>query len=258
MKLLFVGDVVSSSGCEFLGETLYGIKKKYGVDITVVNGENSAVGNGITKQSCNYLTSIGADVITTGNHAFKRRESVEMFDTVPHLLRPANYPDEVVGRGVHVLDLGRCRVAVVNLMGVVYMSPLGSPFYTMDRVLQELDTKNIIVDFHAEATAEKKAMGYYLAGKVTAVLGTHTHVQTADEAILDDWTAYITDVGMTGPEESVLGVEKELAIEKQRLGFPVRFQEADTPCFLNAVVVEFDEKTGRAISIERVVCRQKS
>ncbi len=255
MRLLFVGDVVSACGCEFLGSKLRMLKSKYNIDVTVVNGENSAQGNGITVHSCNYLTKIGADVITTGNHAFKRRESVEMFDRVEHLLRPFNYPDGVIGKGVHILDMGRCRIAVVNLMGVVYMEPLENPYTAVMKALEDIDTPNIFVDFHAEATAEKKGMGYFLDGKVTAVLGTHTHVQTADETILSGGTAYITDVGMTGPEESVLGVKKELAIERQRFNFPVRFIEADTPCFINAVVVEFDEKTGRAISIERIIER---
>ena len=255
MRLMFFGDVVAQCGCEFLGSKLHHLKSFYNVDITVVNGENSACGNGITRQSCEYLTRIGADVITTGNHAFKRRESVDIFEEVPHLVRPANYPDGVIGRGVYELDMGRCQVAVVNLMGIVYMEPLGNPYQTMDKLLEDISTPNIIVDFHAEATAEKKAMGYYLDGRVTAVLGTHTHVQTADEQILAGGTAYITDTGMTGPEESVLGVAKELAIEKQRLNFPTRFVEASTPCFINAVVVDFDEKTGRARSIERVIAR---
>lgn len=246
---------MAQCGCEFLGTKLHSLKSLYNIDITVVNGENSATGNGITRHSCEYLTRIGADVITTGNHAFKRRESVDMFEDIPHLIRPANYPEGVVGRGVYVLDMGRCSVAVVNLMGVVYMEPLGNPYQTMDMLLDDISTPNIILDFHAEATAEKKALGYYLDGRVTAVLGTHTHVQTADEKVLSGGTAYITDVGMTGPEESVLGVSKELAIEKQRLNFPVRFTEAAVPCFINAAVVDFDEKTGRARSIERVVVR---
>lgn len=255
MRLMFIGDVVGGTGCEFLASKMHYLKRKYNVDITVVNGENSATGNGITGASCEFLTSIGADVITTGNHAFKRRESLDIFDEVEHLVRPINYPEGVIGKGVYVLDLGRYQVAVINLIGVVYMQPLGNPFFAMDKILSELDTKNIFVDVHAEATAEKKALGYYLDGKVTAVLGTHTHVQTADEKILPNGTAYITDAGMTGPEESVLGVQKEPAIEKQRFGVPVRFVEADTPCFVCGVVVEFDEKTGKAISIERIMER---
>ncbi|MCD7770732.1 MAG: TIGR00282 family metallophosphoesterase [Oscillospiraceae bacterium] len=255
MRLLMIGDVVSQTGCDFLASKLRDIKRRYNIDVTVINGENSASGNGITVHSCDFLTRIGADVITTGNHAFKRRESVQIFDTVPYLLRPANYSDEVCGKGVCTLDMGRCQIAVVNLMGVIYMEPLANPFRTIDEVLSKIETKNIFVDFHAEATAEKKALGYYLAGRVTGVFGTHTHVQTADEAILYGGTAYITDVGMTGPEESVLGVNKEIAIEKQRLNYPVRFMEADTPCFINAVMVEFDEKTGKAFHIERIVER---
>lgn len=255
MRLLFIGDVVSHRGCEFLGSQLHSLKRQYNIDVTVVNGENSASGNGITEHSCSYLTNIGADVITTGNHAFKRRESLGIFETVSHLVRPVNYPDGVIGRGVYIMDMGRCRIAVVNMQGVVYMEPLSNPFAAIDRVLEELDTPNVFVDFHAEATAEKKAMGYFLDGRVTAVLGTHTHVQTADETILPGGTAYITDVGMTGPEESVLGVRKELAIEKQRFNFPVRFMEADTPCFINAVVVEFNEKTGKAVFIDRIIKR---
>lgn len=255
MRLLMIGDVVAQTGCDFLASKLREIKRKYEIDVTVINGENSASGNGITVHSCDFLTRIGADVITTGNHAFKRRESVQIFDSVPHLLRPANYPDEVCGKGFCTLDMGRCQIAVVNLMGVIYMDPLTNPFKTADEVLSKIETKNIFVDFHAEAAAEKKALGYYLAGRVTGVFGTHTHVQTADEAILNGGTAYITDVGMTGPEESVLGVNKEIAIEKQRLNYPVRFMEADTPCFINAVMVEFDEKTGKASHIERIIER---
>lgn len=252
MRLLFIGDVVSHSGCEFLGSKLYSVKKDYNIDITVVNGENSADGNGITPFSCDYLTKIGADVITTGNHAFRRKESAEIYDRCEHLIRPINYPAGVAGKGIYFMDMGRCIVAVINLMGIVYMEPLDNPFTVIDKVLKEIDTPNIFIDFHAEATAEKKAMGYYLDGRVTAVLGTHTHVQTADEQLLPNRTAYITDVGFTGPEHSVLGVKKELAIEKQRFHTPVKFFEADSPCYINGAVVDFDEKTGRSRSIERI------
>ena len=254
MRLLFVGDVVSSAGCDFLAEKLYGIKKDYAIDITVVNGENSAVGNGITKQSCSALTNIGADVITTGNHAFKRRESLDMFDTVEHLLRPVNYSDEVIGKGVYTLDMGRCRVAVVNLMGVVYMSPLANPFESIDKALAEIDTKNIFVDFHAEATSEKRAMGHYLTGRVSAVLGTHTHVQTADEEVLGDTTGYISDVGMTGVLDSVLGIKKEIIISNMLTGYPQRYEYAEGDFTICGVVLTVDEKTGKCSSIERIRC----
>ena len=151
--------------------------------------------------------------------------------------------------------MGSFSVAVINLMGVVYMEPIGNPFDEADRLLKEIDTPNIFVDFHAEATAEKKCMGQYLKGRVTAVMGTHTHVQTADETIIDGHTAYITDVGMTGPENSVLGVKNELAVDKMRLHYPVRFEESEEPPFLNGVVIDFDEKTGKARSIERLIVR---
>lgn len=255
MKLLFIGDVVGKSGCDFLAENIFKIKKEKGIDITVVNGENSAQGNGMTKQSAEFLLANGADVITTGNHSFKRRESVSVYEENDVVLRPSNYPEGVIGKGVVTLDMGRFSVAVINLMGVVYMEPIGNPFDEADRLLKEIDTPNIFVDFHAEATAEKKCMGQYLKGRVTAVMGTHTHVQTADETIIDGHTAYITDVGMTGPENSVLGVKNELAVDKMRLHYPVRFEESEEPPFLNGVIIDFDEKTGKARSIERLIVR---
>ncbi len=255
MKLLFIGDVVGKSGCDFFAENIFNIKKEKGIDITVVNGENSAQGNGMTKQSAEFLLSNGADVITTGNHSFKRRESVSIYEENDVVLRPSNYPEGVIGKGVTTLDMGRFSVAIINLMGVVYMEPIGNPFDEADRLLKEIDTPNIFVDFHAEATAEKKCMGQYLAGRVTAVMGTHTHVQTADETIIGRHTAYITDVGMTGPENSVLGVKNELAVDKMRLHYPVRFEESEEPPFLNGVVIDFDEKTGKARSIERLIVR---
>ena len=255
MKLLFLGDVVGASGVDFVKNNLWRIKREHNIDITVINGENSAQGNGITPESFDDLIHAGADVITTGNHCFRRREMLPLYEQKDVLLRPANYPEGVVGRGVVTVDLGRAQVAVVNLMGTVYLDALDNPFYAMDRLLPEIDTPNIIVDFHAEATAEKKSMGFYLAGKVTAVLGTHTHVQTADETVLEGGTAYITDVGMTGPEVSVLGVKKELAIEKLRSRCPVAFKESDSPCFMNAVIVTFNERNGRAEAIERLMIR---
>lgn len=255
MRLMFIGDVVGLVGCQFLASHIKELRRQYAADILVVNGENSAAGNGITAVSARMLTQLGADVITTGNHAFKRHEAQTIYDELPHLIRPANFPDEVYGRGVCVLDMGRARVAVVNLMGVAFMDPLDNPFFKIDELLSDIDTPNVFLDFHAEATAEKKVMGYYLDGRVTAVIGTHTHVQTADETVLAGGTAYITDAGMTGPEESVLGVEKSAAITKMKLHIPVRFTEAQTPCFINGVVVDFDEKTGRARSIERIIKR---
>lgn len=254
MNLLFIGDVVGQSGCDFIRKNLYKIKKEYEIDITVANGENSAQGNGITRTSAGDLLNCGVDIITTGNHAFRRKEAADIFDQ-ENILRPANYPDGCIGRGYGIFDFGRYRLAVVNLMGTVYMDALDNPFSTIDRILEEIDTPNIIVDFHAEATSEKKCMGHYLAGKVTAVLGTHTHVQTADEIILEEHTGYITDAGMTGPEKSVLGVSIEDAVNKQRFKTPVFFRESENPAFLNGVVLQIDTKLGICTKITRLVIR---
>lgn len=255
MKLLFIGDVVGKEGCAFLASKLYAIKRDYDIDITVVNGENSAAGNGITKNSAEQLFSCGADVITTGNHAFKRQEVVPLYAENDCLLRPANLPMGVVGKGICTLDMGSCTVAVINLMGVVYMDPIDNPFTVIDSLLEGIKTPNIFVDFHAEATAEKKSMGHYLTRRVTAVLGTHTHVQTADERVLGGHTGYITDAGMTGAENSVLGVDSDLAVERMKMHFPVRFRESTEPCFLNGVVIDFDESSGKTNKISRIIIR---
>jgi len=254
-RLLFIGDVVGEAGCDFLRNKLSLIKRTYNIDVTVVNGENSARGNGISKASAEAILNAGADVITTGNHAFRRKESLDIFNS-DNVIRPANYPDGgVVGKGIFILDAGMYSAAFVNIMGTAFMEPLDNPFACMDEILAEIETPNIFVDFHAEATSEKKAMGYYLAGKVTGVFGTHTHVQTADECILSAHTAYITDVGMTGSEDSCLGVEKEPVINMFRYRSPARFSEASGPCFLCGIVVDFDEKCGKSHKIERIIVR---
>ncbi len=254
MKLLFIGDVVGEHGCRFLQQKLPGIKREHTIDITVVNGENSADGNGITQESADMLFHAGADVITTGNHAFQRRNALSLFEN-ECIVRPANYGDACPGRGVTVLDLGASQAAVINLQGVLFMEPLENPFDTADRLLSGIDTPVIFVDFHAEATSEKRALGYYLAGRVTAVLGTHTHVQTADACILGGHTGYITDAGMTGAEDSILGLEKQAALDRLHLHVPQRAAEADGPCFLNGVVVEYDKKCGKCTKITPLIMR---
>lgn len=255
MKLLFIGDVVGDRGIDFLEDKIYSLKKEYSPDVIVINGENAANGNGVTEHSLKRLVSLGADVITTGNHAFSKRDGAHLFDSCDFLLRPANYPDGVYGKGVCVLDLGKSSVAVINLQGTVYLDSLDNPFLAADRIIETLNTKNIFVDFHAEATAEKKAMGNYLRGRVTAVMGTHTHVQTADETILKEGTAYITDVGMTGAEDSILGVESDIATEKFVTHYPVKFEISKNPQFLNAIIIEFDGHSGKATKIERIIKR---
>lgn len=254
-NLLFIGDVVGKYGCDFLSAKLPNIKNTYNIDITIVNAENSAQGNGITHNSAESVIKAGADIITTGNHAFRHRNELEIYER-DYIIRPANYPDGAcVGKGICILDMGAYSVAVVNLMGTVYLDPLDNPFSKIDEILSEINTKNIFVDFHAEATSEKKAMGYYLSGKVTGVFGTHTHVQTADETIIDSHTAYITDAGMTGVEKSCLGVEIKPAVDRLRFRMPVRFREAEGKCFMCGVVVTFDEKSGKAQNIQRLIIR---
>ncbi len=254
-NLLFIGDVVGKAGCDFLASKLSGIKRFYDIDVTVVNGENSAQGNGITRYSADSIVRAGADIITTGNHAFRRKEALDIFDE-DYIIRPANYPEGgCIGKGVCILDMGAYSVAFVNLMGTVYMDPLDNPFTKIDEILEQISVPNIFVDFHAEATSEKKAMGFHLAGRVSGVFGTHTHVQTADECILNGKTAYITDVGMTGPEHSCLGVEVQPAVDRLRFRMPVRFKEAEGECFLCGIVASFDEKNGKTHKIERIIVR---
>ena len=254
INVLFIGDIVGSNGCDFAEKTVGKLRAQKKLDLVIANGENSADGNGITKASMEHIFRF-ADVITTGNHCFRRKEFTEYYDIRENLLRPANYPDGVVGKGVVTVDMGRYSFAVINLMGTAFMEALNNPYECIDRLMGDIDTKNILVDLHAEATSEKKAMGFYLSGKVSAVIGTHTHVQTADEAILDGHTAYITDAGMCGAELSVLGVKKELAIEKQRTKCPVRFTESDEAPFFNGVLMQIDEKCGKALGIERLIIR---
>ena len=257
MKLLMIGDVVSQPGCETVRSCLPALKRRFGADVAIVNGENSAVGNGILPGGAEHLLDSGADVITTGNHAFKRREMYDYFSTHEQVLRPANYPAGTPGSGVYRYDGGAFSLLVINLQGTSFMEPLENPFTTADRILREEEKATFaLVDFHAEATGEKKAMGFYLDGRVSAVFGTHTHVQTADEEILSGGTAYLTDVGMTGPARSALGVKPLCVIERLRTNLPIRFevdQEAD--CRMDGVFAEFDRKTGFCVQINRFCAR---
>lgn len=252
MNILFIGDVVGHRSCLALSSLLPPIKREYGIDLTIANGENSADSNGITPFSSQLLFDNGVDVITTGNHCFKRFEMADKFEQSDRIIRPANFTDSCPGRGYCVLDLGKTSLAVVNLIGNAFMQPAENAFIYADRLLKEISAPNIIVDFHAEATSEKKAMGFYLAGKVSAVLGTHTHVQTADETVLENHTGYITDVGMTGPEDSVLGIEKDVIIKRLVGYYPQRHVYAKGRTTLNAVRLEIDSKTGACRTIDRI------
>ena len=253
INILAIGDVVGSIGCNFLKAKLPALKKYKDIDIVIANGENSADGNGITPASAQKLFEAGVDVITTGNHAFRRNEMYEMYDSHPYIIRPANFPRGTTpGKGICTLDMCSYSVNVINIMGTAFMESLDCPFRTADRLIEENPAKINIIDFHAESTGEKRAFGFYLDGRVSAVFGTHTHVQTSDETILPGGTGYITDVGMSGPVNSVLGVKPELIIAKLRDKLPVRFEIASGDCKINAVIFNINEKTGKTVSVERI------
>lgn len=256
MKILFIGDIVGSPGRKAVSILLPILSDEYGpFDFVIVNGENAAGGKGLTKPVVYDILSWGVDVITTGNHVWAQREIFDFIETVPNLIRPANYPKGAPGRGWSIAstDSG-ATVGVMNIAGQVFMENYDNPFHTFDAILPQIreQTHFILLDFHAEATAEKIAMGWYADGRVSAVVGTHTHVQTADEQILPRGTAYITDVGMTGPYNSVIGVRKEGAIRRFLTMLPVRHEVAKGNVILCAVALELDEETGKARSIQRI------
>jgi len=255
VKVLFIGDIFGEPGRRALARAVPRLVAQRQIDIVIGNGENAAGGFGITPELAEELFSLGLAVITTGNHAWDKKEILDYFPREPHLLRPANYPDGVPGHGSVVVEsAGGEKLGVLQLMGRVYMPTLDCPFQAAKKELAALkrQTAAVIVDMHAEATSEKMAMGHYLDGEVVAVVGTHTHVQTADEQILPKGTAYLTDIGMTGPLHSVVGVKKELAIEKFLTGMPRRFEVASGPSVFCAVLLDLDARLGKALSIERI------
>lgn len=252
MKILMIGDVVSTVGCEYVRSILPNFKNDNKIDVVIANGENSAVGNGILPTSADFLFDSGVDIITTGNHVYKRKEIYDYIDRVPNLLRPANYNKNCNGKGYFLYQNGSINLLVINLLGVSFMEPIRNPFDTIDEILKNDNPKCIVVDFHCEATGEKKAMGYYLDGRVSAVVGTHTHVQTSDEQILENKTAYITDLGMTGPVNSVIGIKPECIIKRFKDNMPVRFDVASGKCQMQGVIIELDKKTGCCNKIERI------
>lgn len=249
-NILFIGDVVGKVGSNYLSKKLPSLKKNFEADVTIVNGENSADGNGITKESAGILFASGADIITTGNHVFRQRSVYDYLGTEPYLIRPANYHADNPGKGYCIYDMGKYSLAVINMLGVALMEPLRNPFDTIDEILAKITTKNIILDFHAETTSEKIAMINYLDGRVSAVIGTHTHVQTADAAVFPKGSAYISDAGMTGPIHSVLGIRPEIAISKFKYGMPLKFETAQGDCILCGAVITINEQTGKALKIE--------
>ena len=254
MNILLIGDIVAKQGCEYLRANLPALKRDYNADIVIANGENSATGNGITPQSAKFIFDSGVDVITLGNHSLRRPEIADYLETADCIIRPENYHKSAPGCGFTVVDKGRYQVLVANLQGIVFLDNNENPFDAADRILQYADDngiKSVIIDFHAEASSEKRAMAFYVDGRASALFGTHTHVQTSDEQIMPNGTAYITDLGMTGPYYSVLGVDPDIIIQKLKTNLPVRFKNPDGPCVMEGCFVSIDESTGKAVSIER-------
>jgi metallophosphoesterase (TIGR00282 family) len=255
MKVLFIGDIVGKPGRKAVKEGLPDLVNKLKIDFVIANAENAAAGFGITKSIGEELFSLGIDVLTSGNHIWDKKEAVSYIPKENRLLRPANYPADVPGAGSIVMNTSAGeKVAVLNLSGRIFMQPLDCPFQTARKEIPLLkeQTKVVIVDFHGEATSEKSAIGWFLDGEVSAIVGTHTHVQTADDKILPDGTAFITDAGMTGPVNSVIGVKKEQIINKFLTQIPVRFETAKGEAILSCVVIDVNPKTGMSTSIQRL------
>jgi metallophosphoesterase (TIGR00282 family) len=255
MRILFIGDIVGAPGRRIVRERLADILSQRHVDLCIANGENSAAGFGITPRIAEELLGTGIEVLTGGNHSWDRREIMEFIANEPRLLRPANFPAGSPGSGLFVgMAKNGAKFAVLDLQGRTFMIPIDNPFEVVKAELAKIppEVKVIIVDMHAEATSEKLAMGWNLDGKVSAVLGTHTHVQTADHRVLPGGTAYITDVGMTGPHDSILGMEKAPIVQRFHDALPVRFNVAEGDVQMNAVLLDIDEASGRARAIERL------
>jgi len=255
LKVLLIGDITGSPGRNILGEKLHALQKKESIDFTIANAENAAGGSGITPAIANELFSYNIDVLTSGDHIWRKKEIVEFITRENKVLRPANYPDDAPGQGFCIYESRSGeKIGVVNLLGRVFMQPIDCPFRKVAECIEQISsiTKTIFVDMHAEATSEKVALGWYLDGKVSCIYGTHTHVQTADEKILPHNTAYITDIGMTGPFDSVIGRNKEQILERFITQMPTRFEMADKDVRINGAIVDVDTDTGHATSIKRI------
>ena len=254
LNLLAIGDVVANTGLDTLHRHLRRLRTQYSIDFCVVNGENAANGIGLTPRQAEEIFDAGCDVITLGNHAFSKREIIPYLEDSPYLLRPANLAPQAPGRGYGIYDTKAGPVAIVNLIGRCNMDYTpDNPFLAVERLLKELETSMIFVDFHAEATSEKLAMGYYLDGKISALWGTHTHVPTADLSVLPGGTGYVTDLGMTGPAHSVIGIRPNLSIAKFRGDLTGRYEPAPGPGKLEGAVFTIDSQSGHCLSAERIL-----
>ena len=254
MRLLFIGDIVGKPGRQTVARLLPALREEFRPDFVIANGENAAGGMGITRDTAREILNAGVDAITLGNHVWKKKDIYPYLDQDERVIRPANYPAGVPGRGWTIFKVEGGSLGVVNLCGRVFMDCLDNPFLAADSILETLsvETDVILIDFHAEATSEKTAFAWYMDGRVAAVIGTHTHVQTADERILPNGTAYITDVGMTGPLDSVIGVRKELIISRFLTLMPSKFEISEDQTFLSAVLIDADPSTHKAVGIERL------
>ncbi|RBP36843.1 TIGR00282 family metallophosphoesterase [Garciella nitratireducens] len=253
MRFFIIGDIVGRPARNLLKNILKNMIDKNEIDFVIANGENASGGNGLTYKNYQELISCGIDIITMGNHVWDKKEIFEYIDEENKIIRPANYPEPCLGKGYTIINKNNINIGIINLSGRVFLSSLDCPFKTFEKIYNTLkkETNIIILDFHAEATAEKIAMGWFVDGKVSLMYGTHTHVQTADEKILPKGTGYITDVGMTGPYYSVLGVNKDIILKKFITQQPVRHELAKGPVQLNGLIVDIDEKSGKSIYIER-------
>lgn len=255
MKILFIGDIVGRPGRSIVRSLLPELRKEFSPDIVIANGENAAAGVGITKKIYDELMNYGIDVITMGNHIWDRRDFLPDISSCPNLIRPANYPEGVPGIGYKVFSGSRVKYGVTNLVGRVFMPCIDCPFRIADSLLLKMkgETPIIIIDFHGEATSEKNALAWFLDGKVSAVIGTHTHIQTADERILPQGTAFITDAGMVGAYDSIIGVQKEQIIKRFWLSIPEHFEpEKNGPGLFNGLIIDIDDKSGKAKEIKRI------
>lgn len=253
--ILFVSDLCGKAGRQAAAHMIKPLREKYNVDYVICNVENAAGGFGITPEMSRKAFSYGIDMQTSGNHIWDRYDIVHYLKTNPKLLRPANFPNGVPGFGYYIDEIDDVKIATINLMGRTYMKDIDCPFITADKVISHIskETNLIFIDMHAEATSEKQAMLYYLDGDVSAIVGTHTHIQTADEYVTPNGTAYITDVGMTGPYDSIIGMEKEPSLQRFITGMPKRFTTATDDVRLAGVVIQLDRESGKAISIERII-----
>lgn len=255
MNFLLIGDVFGKCGMDYLKYELKYVAERENTDVIIINGENASGGNGLSLSDYDTLIDIGADVITMGNHTFGRKDIFRIFETETNVIRPINYPDGTPGKGSVIINRKGKRIAVINAMGRVNILNIDCPFKALDKELEALKNEAdiILVDFHADATSEKRAMGYYLDGRVTCVFGTHTHVQTADETILPRGTAYISDLGMTGARDSILGVRSDIIIDRFLTAMPQKFEEAEGRAILSGVSLTVDDATNKAVKIKRIM-----